>query len=284
LLKVIDSHVHFWQPEWLRYAWLDGLPSLNRPYLPDHVPVGGTDWRMEALVFIQAECLAVQGPAEVDWVNSLAANDPRIQAVVAFAPLELGAEVAATLKALNTRPLVRGVRRLIQSEPVGFSVQPGFLAGVRLLAEFNFTCDLCIRHYQMRDVIQLVRECPDVRFVLDHIGKPDIKTGLLEPWRSELAELAAMPNVMCKVSGLVTEADWKNWTAADLQPYIEHTLAAFGPDRVMFGSDAPVAYQAATYARWLETLRAATASLSEADREKLFYRNAATFYRLPQAG
>jgi len=184
------------------------------------------------------------------------------------------------LEALSQRPLVKGVRRLIQSEPPGFSVQPDFVTGVQLLAEHNLACDLCIRHFQMRDVIQLVRQCPRVNFVLDHIGKPDIKRGLLDPWRQDIAELAALPNVTCKLSGLVTEADWQRWQAADLQPYVEHVLEVFGPDRVMYGSDSPVVTLAATYAQWAETLRAATRSLSGAEQEKLFWQNAARFYRI----
>jgi L-fuconolactonase len=280
MLNILDSHVHFWEPARLRYSWLDDLPSLNRAFLPDHVPTGGAGWSVAALIFVQADCAAEQALQEVDWVASLASDDPRIQGIVAFAPLEKGEGVRSTLEALRRQPLVKGVRRLIQSEPPGFSLQPDFVAGVQLLAEFDMTCDLCLRHFQMRDAIQLVRQCPRVNFVLDHIGKPDIKIGLLDPWQEDIAELAALPNVMCKLSGLVTEADWQNWTPADLRPYIDHVLAAFGADRVMFGSDSPVAYLAATYAQWLETLMAATESLSSADREKLFYRNAARFYRL----
>lgn len=280
MLKIVDSHVHFWEPSRLRYIWLDDLPPLNRPYLPDHIPTAGTDWTIDALVFVQADCAAEQGLQEADWVTALAASDKRIQGIVAFAPLEQGRSVRPMLEELSQRPLVKGVRRLIQSEPLGFSVQPDFVAGVQLLAEFNLTCDLCIRHFQMRDVIRLVLQCPQVSFVLDHIGKPEIKNGLLDPWRKEIAELAALPNVACKLSGLVTEADWQHWTAADLQPYIDYSLEVFGPDRVMYGSDSPVASLAAPYPQWVDTLLAATQSLSNMEREKLFYQNTSKFYGL----
>ncbi len=282
MLKIVDSHVHFWEPGRLEYAWLREFPSLNRPRLPDHLSARSADWSVEALVFVQADCATEQGLAEVDWVTALAQDDRRIQAVVAFAPLERGEDVHRELADLRRRPLVRGVRRLIQSEPLGFSRLPGFVAGVQRLAEFGLSCDLCLRHFQMRDVIELVSQCPRVDFVLDHIGKPDIKHGRLDPWRTELAELARLPNVMCKLSGLVTEADWQRWTAADLRPFLEHALSVFGPDRVMFGSDWPVASLAATYPRWVETLMAATGSLPIGDREKLFWRNAARFYRLAE--
>jgi L-fuconolactonase len=280
MLNILDSHVHFWEPARLRYSWLDDLPSLNRAFLPDHVPTGGAGWSVAALIFVQADCAAEQARQEVDWVASLAASDGRILGLVAFAPLEKGEGARSTLEALRRQPLIKGVRRLIQSEPPGFSVRSEFIAGVQLLAGYELSCDLCLRHFQMREVIELVRQCPGVSFVLDHIGKPDIKNHLLEPWRKDIADLAALPNVMCKLSGLVTEADWQNWQPDDLQPYVDHVLAAFGADRVMFGSDSPVAYLAATYSQWIEALMAATESLSSADREKLFYRNAARFYRL----
>jgi len=283
MLSLVDSHVHFWDPGRLRYDWLTGLPPLNRPYLPDHVPPGGADWTVEALVFVQADCAPEQGQLEVDWVTALAGADRRLRGIVAFAPLEQGAAVRPVLEALRQYPLVKGVRRLIQSEPLGFSLQPNFVSGVQLLAEYGLTCDLCLLPPQLRDVIGLVQQCPQVNFVLDHLGKPGIKQHLLDPWRQDLAELAALPNVVCKVSGLVTEADWQSWTAADLQPYLEHALSVFGPARLMFGSDSPVATLAAAYARWVETLLDATRSLSHAEQASLFGLNAARFYRLGAA-
>ena len=279
MLKIADSHVHFWDPRRLRYAWLDELPALNHACLPDDLPAQGPGWTVETLIFVQADCLPEQGLAEVDWVAGLAARDPRVRTIVAFAPLEQGEGAHPVLEQLQSRPLVKGVRRLIQSEPLGFSQQPGFVAGVRLLADYGFSFDLCIKHPQLRDVIQLARRCPQVSFVLDHIGKPDIKSGQLDPWREHLAGLAALPNVMCKLSGLVTEADWQRWQPADLRPYLDHVLEVFGVDRVMFGSDAPVLTLAATYPRWVETLLEATQALSEAEKDKLFYANAAAFYK-----
>lgn len=280
MFTIVDTHVHFWEPRRLRYAWLDDLPTLNRPFLPDHVPTRGANWNVEALIFVQADCTPERGMKEVEWVMALAASDARIRGIVAFAPLETGRAVRPILEAVNKFPLVKGVRRLIQSEPLGFSVQPDFVAGVQLLPDYGLSCDLCIRHHQMRAVIQLVRQCPEVSFVLDHIGKPDIKSGLLDPWRKEIAELAALPNVACKLSGLVTEADWQQWKPADLYPYIQHTVEVFGSERVMYGSDSPVVTLAATYSQWIETLLEATQSLSEAERDKLFRQNGAKFYRL----
>lgn len=280
MLKVVDSHVHFWDPRYLRYPWLSELPPLNRVCLPEHIPTQGPGWTIDALVFVQADCAPEQGLAEADWVSGLAIQDPRLRAMVAFAPLEQGERVRLLLEQLKSRPLVKGVRRLIQSEGPGFSLQPDFVAGVRLLADYGFSFDLCIKHPQLQEVAQLVRQCPAVNFVLDHFGKPDVKARQFDLWQKHLAELAALPNVTCKLSGLVTEADWQHWQPADLWPYLNHALDVFGVERVMFGSDWPVLTLAATYPQWLMTLLEATRSLSEAEHHKLFYENAWAFYRL----
>jgi L-fuconolactonase len=279
-MNILDSHVHFWDPNHLRYAWLDGLPALNRAYLPDHVPVRVGDSKVEGIVFVQADCAPSQGLAEVEWVARLAVDDARVRGIVAFAPLEQGTGAREGLVKLARQPMVKGVRRLIQDERAGFAAQPDFIAGVRALAEFQFSFDICIRHYQLPEAIELARQCPNVQFVLDHLGKPDIKHGELEPWRAQIKTLAALENVFCKISGLVTEADWQNWQPAALQPYVDAVLDAFGINRVMFGSDAPVLYLASTYEGWVTTLRALTDKLRADERQKLWRDTARAFYRL----
>ncbi|NJN84460.1 MAG: amidohydrolase family protein, partial [Caldilineaceae bacterium] len=199
----------------------------------------------------------------------------------AHAPLEKGDAVRGQLAELAANPLVKSVRRLIQSEGVDFPLQPDFVRGVKLVAEHGLRFDLCIFHPQLANTVRLVEQCPEVSFVLDHIGKPDIKNGLMEPWREEIVALASLPNVYCKLSGMVTEADHQRWTPDDLKPYIDHVVAAFGKERIMYGGDWPVSTQAATYRRWLETLDWATADFSPADKHKLFYQNAVDFYGLP---
>lgn len=278
--NIIDSHVHFWDPAQLDYAWLQENAQLNRPYLPDHVPAAVDDKFVSGIVFVQADCAPDQGLREADWVSELAANDPRIRGIVAFAPVARGVAVRNTLQDLIQRPLVKSIRQLIQDEPMGFSTQPQFVEGVRLLAEYNLRFDLCIRYWQLNDVTQLVRQCPEVRFVLDHIGKPGIKSGEFKEWSENLARLADLPNVFCKLSGIVTEADHAAWTAEQIQPYIDHTLKVFGVQRVMFGSDAPVLYLAGTYEKWVRTLSAATADLDLDSQQALWHDNAAAFYNL----
>lgn len=279
--EVIDSHVHFWNPERLDYPWLADVPSLNRAFLPADLPPDTPGLTLAGVVFVQADCSPEQGQDEVAWVSQLADHDPRIRAIVAFAPLEHPETARVALAALRSYPLVRGIRRLIQSEPDGFAAQPAFIEGVRLLAEYGYTFDICARHHQLGDVVELVAACPQVSFVLDHIGKPDIASGALDPWREHISALAAHPNVTCKLSGLVTEADAAHWRPADLQPYIDHVLHAFGTARLMFGSDWPVVNLAADYPRWASVALDALRGISPQERRACFYDNARAFYRLP---
>jgi len=278
--QIIDSHIHFWNPHQLDYAWLSEVPLINKSCLPVDLAAQATQLNLEKIVFVQADCLPEQGLAEAEWVSALAQTEPRIQGIVAFAPLEQGTAVREYLQALTAYPLVKGVRRLIQSEGPGFSLQTDFVRGVQLLPEFGYSFDICIKHHQLGDILKLVEQCPDVSFVLDHIGKPDIKAGLLDPWREQIEQLAAFANVQCKLSGLATEADPENWTREQLKPYIDHVLASFGTDRVMYGGDWPVSLLATTYQAWVETLAWATAHLTATEKRRLFFENAQTFYRL----
>lgn len=279
---IIDTHLHLWDPAYLRYPWLDGNPILNKPYLLDDYNRHCGPVQVEKMVFLQCEVDFAQFREEAAWVTELAKEDTRIAGMVPWAPLEKGEAVRADLEALLAEnPLIRGIRRIIQFEPdIEFCLQPDFVRGVQILADYGLSFDICIAHPQLANTIKLVAQCPNVNFILDHIGKPDIKAQLFEPWRSELRTLASFPNVWCKMSGLVTEADHQNWTPADLKPYIDHVLETFGFDRVMYGGDWPVAYQATEYPRWVETLEWAIQGTSEEERRKLFRENAIAFYRL----
>ena len=279
---LIDTHLHLWDPGYLRYSWLDNNALLNKPYLIDDYNRHCDGVQVEKMVFLQCEVDPPYYQQEAAWITSLAAQDPRIAGMVPWAPLEKGDAVRPELEALlAANPLTKGIRRIIQFEPeLDFCLRPDFVRGVQLLADYGLSFDICISHIQLANTIKLVAQCPNVQFILDHIGKPDIKGGVLEPWQAELRTLAAFPNVWCKMSGLVTEADHQAWTPVDLQPYIDHVLDCFGFDRVMFGGDWPVAYQATLYPRWVETLQAAVSGCSAQELRQLFRDNAVAFYRL----
>ena len=278
---IVDSHVHLWNPALLRYVWLDGLPTLNRAFLPaDFSGASGTA-NVSKIIFIECGCEPAQSLVEVNWISDLAKSEPRLEGIVAHASLEKGQNVHADLENLAANPLVKGVRRNLQGErDANFCLRPEFVAGVELLAEFGFTFDVCIRHEQMRDVAELTRRVPQVNFVLDHFGKPDVRGKKTEPWATDLKTLAALPNVVCKISGLATEADWNHWQVADLKFYFELTLECFGFDRVLFGSDWPVATLATSYERWVETIGNFLSSATDIERTKLFQTNTERIYRV----
>jgi L-fuconolactonase len=214
-------------------------------------------------------------------VTEVAQHDPRIKGIVAWAPLEKGDDVQEELAKLAANSLVKEIRRKIQfEEDPEFCLRPGFVRGVLSLAEHCLSFDICIRHWQMEVMLKLVRQCPDVPFIINHCAKPDIKAQQLDPWRQHLQEFAALPNVTCKMSGLVTEADLDNWTPDDLRPYIDHVVECFGFDRIIFGGDWPVAAQATDYPRWVSVLDNAFRGCSADELRKVYATNAEMFYRV----
>lgn len=283
---IVDTHLHLWDITHLRYPWLDEIPLLNKPYLLEDYNQATGPVQVEKMVFLQCEVDPAQYRQEAAWVTQLAQEqDSRIQGMVPWAPLEKGDAARPELEHLAANPLVKGIRRIIQFEPdVEFCLRPDFIRGVQALPDYGLSFELCINPTQMANTIKLVEQCPQVQFILDHIGKPDIKRQVFEPWKTEIKQLSVFPNVWCKVSGLVTEADHKQWTRDDLKPYIDHVIACFGFDRVMYGGDWPVAYQATAYPRWVETLAWAVQDCSDHELRRLFHDNAVEFYRLPRAG
>ena len=278
---IIDTHLHLWDPAYLRYPWLDSNPLLNQPYLLDDYRQACGSVLVEQMVFLQCECDVAQFMQEARWVTQLAHEDPRLTGIVPWAPLEKGDAARSDLEHLAANPLIKGIRRIIQFEPdPEFCLQPGFVQGVQALPGYGLHFEICIMHRQLANTIKLVAQCPNTQFVLDHIGKPDIKHHLYEPWKQAIKTLAAFPNVWCKLSGLVTEADHQQWTKEDLKPYIDHVLESFGFGRLMYGSDWPVAVQATEYPRWVETLAWAVEGSSDTELRQLFCDNARAFYRL----
>ena len=280
---IVDCHVHLWDPTRFRMSWLDANERLNRPFLLREYREATAGIDVAAMVYLEVDLDPSYALLEPAWVDGLAGQDARLQGIVANAPVEDGDAVQTYLDAIApVGPRLKGIRRITQAEPdPDFCLRPGFVRGVQILPDYDLSFDICVNFRQLASTIRLVEQCPDTRFMLDHIAKPDIKGDGLDPWRAQMRQMAAFPNVTCKISGVITEADPQRWTVDDVKPYVEHALEAFGEDRVAFGGDWPVVLNAAPYRKWVETLEAITAGSSPAAKRKLWADNARRFYRLP---
>jgi L-fuconolactonase len=270
---MVDAHVHFWDPSVLRYPWLDALPDLRRAFGPREYAAASIGVPVRRAVFVESNCRPEQNADEVRFAERV----PNVAAIVAFA--DIAALGPAALDTLPDSARVKGIRQNIQGQPPGFCLAPPFVDGVREAGRRGLTFDLCATHDQLGEVIELVRLCPDARFVLDHCGKPAIRAGAIAAWTRHVAMFAAHENVCCKLSGLLTEAS-SPWTDAALMPYAEQVIAAFGRGRLLYGSDWPVLTLAGTHADWYAFTRRATASWSDAERDAFYGGNAARVYGL----
>lgn len=270
----IDAHQHFWRYDAAQYPWIPSGSALHRDWLPADLAALQAPLGFHGSIAVQAR----QSLAESDWLLGLADACPAVLGVVGWVDLR-SPHVATDLERLARHPRFVGVRHVVQDEPdPDFMLQPDFLRGLGLLRQFKLTYDFLIFPHQLPAAIEVARRLPDQPFVLDHIAKPPIRDRGFEPWATHLRELARMRHVHCKVSGMVTEADWKQWRPEDFRPYLDLVFEAFGPTRLMYGSDWPVCLHAASYARAVELVDEYSTPLDSAQREALFGGNARRFY------
>jgi L-fuconolactonase len=273
----IDAHQHFWRYNPGEYGWIDdSMAELRRDFLPAHLKPELDRSGFDACVAVQAR----QTLEETRWLLQLAKDAPFIAGVVGW--VDLRAEnVREQLKEFSKNPKLLGIRHVVQGEPDDrFLMRPDFLRGVAALEEFNLTYDILIFPRHLPVAAEFVQRFPRQRFVLDHIAKPFIKAHEVEPWASHIAELASFQNVFCKISGMVTEADWNAWQPEHFLPYMDVVMAAFGPDRLMIGSDWPVCKAAASYAQVISLVTDFLEQYPPAVREKILGGTAQKFWRL----
>ncbi|MBS7540340.1 amidohydrolase family protein [Ancylobacter lacus] len=278
---VIDAHVHFIAPGRLSYPWLATVPAIDAPHGPTQYRAATGRTVVDRLLFVEVDARPEDRFAEMAYVAELRAEEPRLAGVVASALLERGAAAAEEIERLRALGRLKGIRRQIQnrSEP-GWCLAAPFLEGVRMLARYDLPFDICIKHHQLAEATELVRRCPEVTFVLDHIAKPPIAAGGLEPWATGLRAMAALPNVVCKMTGVTTEADHASWRHEDVRPYIDHAFTCFGTERMLFCSDWPVINLSDSFEGWVATLDRVLEGVS-AEARRAFYRdNAIRTYRL----
>jgi L-fuconolactonase len=272
----IDAHQHFWNFNAVRDSWItDDMQVLRRNFLPAD---------LEPLLKKSGirGCIAVQADQSLDETNfllKLAKENSFVKGVVGWVDLR-SPEVDKQLDLYLANPLVKGFRHIVQGEPKGFLSNPGFIDGVRKLGERKLTYDLLIYHYQLDEALHFLSKTQNVRIVIDHLAKPSIRTGEKTHWELGMAAAATFQNVYCKISGLVTEANWNSWTREQIFPFLDEVLETFGPSRLMYGSDWPVCLLAASHQEQLSVVEEYIGALSSTEQERIMGATAVEFYNI----
>ena len=272
----IDAHQHFWHFDPVRDSWItDDMALIQRDFLPADLEPVLTANGIDGCVAVQAS----QSEDETLLLIKLAQSYDIVKGVVGWVDLQ-SATLPERLEAFLQYKVIKGYRHVAQAEPDDFLARPAVINGIRQLAQFGLTYDILIYPSQLKAALQLVRAVPEVNFVIDHLAKPYIKKQEISRWSNFMTQMAKQPNVSCKLSGMVTEADWQNWSKKDFFPYLDVVFEHFGPDRLMFGSDWPVCLVAANYTQVKTLVEEYVAAWGEEVRAKVFGANAAAFYKL----
>ena len=274
---IIDSHHHFWKYDPVEYDWIDdSMKVIRKDFFPENLKTTVQAAVVDGVISVQAR----QCVEETDWLIGMAHQYEFIKGVVGWLPL-IQDDVEEYLVKYANEKILKGVRHVIQGEPdPEFMLRKDFNNGISLLKKYSLVYDILIVERQLPDTIRFVDQHPEQVFVLDHIAKPFIGRNELSPWKENIQELAKRENVNCKISGMVTEADYQKWTPSQLLPYFEVILDAFGPERLLFGSDWPVCLVATSYKNWMELVRKSIAQLSESEKAKIMGENAIRLYQL----
>lgn len=273
---VIDSHVHFWKYDKQRDSWItNDMKILRDDYLPEHLSLTLKRTGVDGCVAVQAD----QSELETYFLTELSKTHTIIKGVVGWIDLQ-NTNIEERLNYFSQYPVIKGWRHIVQAEPDGFLLKEGFQRGIKALQEFNYTYDILIYHNQLTEANEFVSKFPEQKFVVDHCAKPDIKNKKIDDWKAGIKELALYPNIYCKVSGLFTETNWKDWSPGDFYPYLDVVFEYFGVDRLLFGSDWPVMLLSGIYIQWKSLLEKYMEQFDEESREKVFGKNAIEFYKL----
>lgn len=278
-MKIMDTHQHLWDMDLFSYTWCKDIPLLNRSFrMQDYLEaVRGLD--LQKSVHVEADVDEPHMLGETRRILALAGQENPLEGVVACARPER-MDFQAYLDQVVGHPKLKGIRRVLHTQADSLAQSSVFVGNIRLLERYGLSFDICVLARQLPIAINLVKECPGVSFVLDHCGVPQVKEKVLDPWRGHIKEISTLPNVVCKISGLVAYADPQKWTPADLRPFVDHVIECFGWDRVMFGSDWPVCTLSASFKGWVDALWFLTRNAEETERSKLFHENARRVYRL----
>ena len=272
----IDSHQHFWKFDPIRDAWIDAsMEKIARDFLPEDLKPLLDQSKIDGCVAVQAD----QSETETEFLLDLAGRYDFVKGVVGWVDLR-SPQLSERLEHYCNNSFFKGVRHIVQAEKDGFMLQESFLKGIQQLKDFNLTFDILIFPHQLEEAVALVKKNPEQAFVLDHIAKPYIKDKKIDQWAKHINQLAAHQNVYCKLSGLLTEADWNHWQEEDFTAYLTVIMEAFGTDRMMYGSDWPVCLLAGSYPHVVRIVENFISSLSTDDQKKIMGQNAHHFYNL----
>ena len=273
----IDAHQHFWNFNPLRDAWItDDMRAIQRDFLPHDLESVLLKNGFDGCVAVQAD----QSELETSFLLELAEENEFIKGVVGWVDLR-HINVQSKLGQFARFKKLKGFRHIVQAEVDDhFLLGENFMRGISLLGNYRFSYDVLIKPHQLAATIKFVEKFPNQLFVIDHLAKPFIKHGIMNDWKQQMQMLGQFENVSCKISGMVTEADWKNWKSMDFKPYMDHVIDCFGTDRVMFGSDWPVCLVAASYEQVCEIIEKNTAHLTHSEKKALWGLNAKNFYDL----
>ena len=273
----IDSHHHYWHYNPVEYDWIDeSMKVIRADFLPEMLEKTIGEAGIDGVISVQAR----QSLEETDWLIGMAHQNKFMKGVVGWLPL-IQEDIEATLDKYSGEKILKGVRHVIQGEAdPEFMLRSDFNHGISLLKKYSLVYDLLIMERQLPNAIKFVDLHPDQPFVLDHIAKPLIGRNIITPWKENIQELAKRENVCCKISGMVTEADFHHWTPRQLLPYFEVILEAFGPERLLFGSDWPVCLVATSYKSWSDLVRKNISTFLETEQEKIMGGNAVRIYDL----
>ena len=273
----IDSHQHFWNYNPVKDSWItDEMGALRNNFLPRNLkPILDAN-KIDGCVLVQVD----QSEEENDFLVTLAEENDFIKGVVGWVDFQAD-NIQDRLAYYASIKKLRGFRHIVQGESDDrFLMRPDFMRGISALQSHNFTYDILIYPHQLSVSIEFVRKFPTQKFVIDHLAKPEIKNGNIQSWKKEIREIAAMENIHCKISGMVTEADWQKWTYANVEPYLDVVFESFGIDRLMYGSDWPVCLLAGSYEKQLSITESYINSLSDTEQNKIMGANAFNFYNL----
>ena len=275
-MKIIDTHQHFWKYDPFVYDWItEDMSVIRKDFLPIDLAEVLKAEKIETCISVQAN----QTEAETEWLVKMADENDFIAGVVGWVDLRSNL-IEERLQYFKQYKKLKGFRHVLQGEEPSFMLLESFLHGISKLNEYGYTYDILIFPHHLEAALQLVKKFPDQRFIIDHIAKPSIKDGKIDEWKADMKTISKQQNVYCKLSGMVTEADWKNWSKENLTPYIDTVVNCFGTDRIMFGSDWPVCLVASSYEKWLNVIKEYFASYTMEEQEKVFSKNEIRCYKL----